>query len=349
MSLFLTSPPQAGDNVTLDGRPGIFLSPQPVVSCSDDLFLSAEQILRQNDVTMDIGFGDLDGDFASHTRSVIFMLYVFSAIFISSGMQDGVFDHFDLILTLVPCAALLVISALLFGWQIFRRRRRSTVRFNRQRRELCYRPPGSKTVRYVPWEKLVAYIYSGVFQGATASGTRIKMNDYGLRLAEYNPQDNSLQCFYRGESMLIGSFSLGHWEVIRRFMDEPQGAWLTPSQPLPDMHSFRQQRRELWQAFKHNANKRWLTVNLRDFSESWITMSGYYLFHLLFWWQIPYLVSGCFLRFAALRPWPQEVLHWSRPLPQAQWAQASEQYLSARQQFMQQQSHRADPADDIRC
>ncbi|QYK02540.1 hypothetical protein [Shewanella psychrotolerans] len=337
MIFHLTSAPCAGNKVILDGHSGFFLAPQPVISIPSEPLLPANLILRQDDVTMDIGFGHVDRDVPFQARSAIAILYIFLVIFTGVGLQDGDIDRLDLLFILLPLSGVILVSGLIFLWRIIRRRQRPCIRFNRQRRALCYRPSGCKSVRYVAWESLVAYVHSGVLHGASASGIPIKVGDYGLRLAEYNEQDKTLHCFYQGEGFLIVGFALEHWEAIRRFMDEPQASWLMPDQPVPDMQSFRSQRSALWQRFKNNQHKRWLHINLRDYSQSWLTMGCYYLFHLLFWWQVPYLFSSLFLRLAALRPWSEDVLQWSAPLPQAQWIQPSKSYFKARKEQLNRQ------------
>ncbi|WP_281213586.1 hypothetical protein [Shewanella insulae] len=333
MSIPLESAPRAGDSVMLDACPAYFLAPLPVMSLPEDPLLPPELILQHDEVTLDLGQGKADRDLAFQTRFVIFILYLFSAIFIAAGMQDGELDSLALMLTLALLSIVMLAALLGFGWQVIRRRRRSTIRFNRQRRELCYRDVVCGAPRFVPWESLVAYVYGGTEMGATAIGRPIKMEAHSLCLAEYQAYDRSLHNFYQGEGNMVVNFSLENWEAIRRFMEEPREHWLRVD-PLPDSQGFRRRRRDLWQRFKANPNKRWLHINLRDYSESWLTMGAYYLFHLLSWWQLPYSVSAWYLRLAVLRPRSEEVEEWSQPLPEAQWVKPSDEYLKARAAFL---------------
>ncbi|MCG9747112.1 hypothetical protein [Shewanella sp. Isolate8] len=336
MSIPLESAPRAGDSLMLNGRPVYFLAPLPVMSLPDDPLLPPELVLQHDEVILDLGQGKADRDLAFQTRFVIFILYLFGAIFIAAGMQEGELDSLALMLTLALLSIVMLAALMGFGWQVIRRRRRPTIRFNRQRRELCYRDAVSGVPRFVPWESVVAYVHGGTALGATAIGRPIKMEDHSLRLAEYQAHDGSLHNFYQGEGYMVVNFSLENWEAIRRFMEEPKENWLRID-PLPDSQGFRRRRRDLWQRFKDNPNKRWLHINLRDYSESWLTMGAYYLFHLLSWWQLPYSVSAWYLRLAVVRPWPDVVAEWSQPLPQSQWAQPSEQYLEARAAFLKTQ------------
>ncbi|MCG9753938.1 hypothetical protein L1D40_01710 [Shewanella insulae] len=338
MSIPLESAPSAGDSVMLNGRPVYFLAPQPVMSLPEDPLLPPELILQHDEVTLDLGQCKADRDLAFQTRFVIFILYLFGAIFIAAGMQDGELDSLALMLTLALLSIVMLAALLGFGWQVIRRRRRPTIRFNRQRRELCYRDSVSGAPRFVPWESVVAYVYGGTALGATAIGRPINMEAHSLRLAKYQAHDGSLHNFYQGEGNMIVNFALENWEAIRRFMEEPREHWLRVD-PLPDSQGFSRRRRDLWQRFKANPNKRWLHINLRDYSESWLTMGAYYLFHLLFGWQLPYLISAWYLRLAVLRPWSEEVEEWSQPLPEAQWVKPSEQYLEVRAAFLKRKGH----------
>lgn len=338
MSISLKSAPCSGDTVMLQGFPAYFLAPLPVMSPPSAPLLPPELILRHDEVTLDIGQGKADRDIAFQVRCVIGFLYLFSAIFIAAGLQDGELERLETILILIALSIGLLVSGLLFSWQVMRRRQRPMIRFNRQRRELCYWKPGCGTPRFVPWESLVAYVYAGEALGATAIGKPIKMDAHSLRLAEYREQDRSLHCFYQGEGNIIVNFALENWEAIRRFMDEPKECWLSVK-PLPDRQSFLNRRRGLWQRFVANPNKRWLHINLRDYSESWLVMGCYYLIHMIFWWQVPYLISAWYLRLAVFRPWPQAVQQWCKPLPEHQWAKPSEQYLKARAAFLARKEH----------
>lgn len=333
-SFYLTSPPKAGDTLILEGRPALCLSPRPVTSMQGKPLLPPAFILNQNDVYMDIGAGESDFNVAFETRFVLFMVYLFSAMFLGVVAQGPDLGWIGIILPVIPISVLLLVAFSLLIRKTLKRRKVTNVRFNRQRREVCYLPAGSDKPRIIPWESLVAYVYSGTFTGATASGQRFKMDDYGLNLAEYDNTKGEMTCFYQSEKTLIASFAVEMWEVIRRYMEEPAGQWIEPSRPLDTRENFRKARRALWQRFKNNTNRRWFSINPRDYSESYLCMGLYYLFHTVFMWNIPFLVSELYLRFSACRPVPEEVQEWSEPLPSTQWASPSREFLAEREQFL---------------
>ena len=333
-SFYLTSPPKAGKPLILQGRPALCLSPRPVTSMQGKPLLPPAFILNLNDVYMDIGVGQADFDVAFETRFVIFMVYLFSAIFLGVVAQGPDLGWIGIILPGIPISILLLVAFSLLIRKILKRRKVSNVRFNRQRREICYLPVGSNKPRFIPWESLVAYVYSGTFTGATASGRPIKMDDYGLNLAEYDDAEGKLTCFYQSEKTIIASFAVEMWEVIRRYMEEPAGQWVEPSRPPDTRESFRKVRQALWQRFKNNTNRKWFSINPRDYSISYLCMSLYYLFHAVFLWNIPFLVSELYLRFSTCRPVPEEVQEWSETLPSAQRASPSREFLAEREQFL---------------
>lgn len=213
--------------------------------------------------------------------------------------------------------------ALLVGylphWQIQREQGRTIpVRFNRQRREVCFVPKSQVDPIFVPWEELVAWVIEA--KGVTEFGVQ---RQYGVGFGFYRPETGKKYTVEYQTSGLAQAIS--NWEAIRAYMEYEVHTLKEIQDPLelqgPDdppwegVHVFR------------NARKR-LHEQYRSGEASWLYVFGWYLYHVMTFWTIPNrLVEWEARKIKSLtgRAVPESMVEWSKPIPEAQWAKPSEE------------------------
>ncbi|WP_371227521.1 DUF6708 domain-containing protein [Pseudomonas sp. QE6] len=179
------------------------------------------------------------------------------------------------------------------------------LRFNRQRREVCYLPEGSDTPIIQPWEDLVAWM--SVSAGYTGAAV---MSTYTFGLAVDNPVTDRVHFLTHG--VLTPAHALGKWEAIRSFMEK--GSEHCPGvAPYESRATFDQLRADLHQDY-------------RDGYASALKVFWFYLANVVTWWKFPYWVAEWDHRYS-MKSMPASVEEWSRPLPAAQWAKPSAELL----------------------
>jgi len=175
------------------------------------------------------------------------------------------------------------------------------LRFNRQRREVCYLPEGSDTPIIQPWEDLVAWM--SVSTGYTGVAV---MSTYTFGMAVDNPVTDRVHFLTHG--VLTPAHALGKWEAIRSFMEK--GPEHCPGvAPHESRATFDQLRTNLHQSY-------------RDGYASALKVFWFYLANVVTWWKFPYWVAEWDHRYS-MKSMPASVEEWSRPLPPAQWAKPS--------------------------
>lgn len=179
------------------------------------------------------------------------------------------------------------------------------LRFNRQRREVCYLPEGSDIPIIQPWEDLVAWM--SVSTGYTGAAV---MSTYTFGLAVDNPVTDRVHFLTHG--VLTPAHALGKWEAIRCFMEK--GPEHCPGvAPYESRATFDQLRADLHQDY-------------RDGYVSALKVFWFYLANVVTWWKFPYWVAEWDHRYS-MKSMPASVEEWSRPLPAAQWAKPSAELL----------------------
>ncbi|SHF37175.1 hypothetical protein SAMN02745148_02460 [Modicisalibacter ilicicola DSM 19980] len=194
------------------------------------------------------------------------------------------------------------------------------VRFNRERREVCFVPEGlqgHEAPVFVPWESLMAWVIEG--RGASEYGA---MQQYGFGLGYAHPKTGkwlTLEFMTPGLPLAISS-----WEAIRAYMEyevnslreiqDPEGLRGPDDPPYEGLHTLRNARR--------NLNER-----RRNGEVGWLYALCWYLFDIIELWNLPgYLAEWETRRLKKTRPKlrPQAMEEWSKPLPEEHWAPPSE-------------------------
>ena len=216
------------------------------------------------------------------------------------------------------------------------------LRFNRQRREVCYVDRTTHRVLIVPWESVVAWVSNS--QAVTSYGAT-RHYCFGMGLDD-EEQD-------KVQFVLIPQFSdahaLGLWAAIRNYMEEGQlvdapDPWLTALGLFPTgdrlknyegLHTFdieyddarfmgrlddaggdlSAEEREL---YGYSKRTRW-------------PLRWWYVRRILTFWKMPFMLAEWGHRKG--RPdFPEQVQAWSQPLPPEQWASPSPALQKATQQ-----------------
>jgi hypothetical protein len=207
------------------------------------------------------------------------------------------------------------------------------VRFNRQRREVCYIDDTTHRVLIVPWESVVAWVARS--QGVTSYGA---MRDYTFGMGLEDEEHDTVQFVLSAQPS--DAHALGMWTFIRNYMEEGEQVdtpnpmlailGLTPTEdelkPYEGLHTFEIERKgarfmgsldddgaDLTAAQRHQygygKRTRW-------------PLRWWYVRRVIVFWKMPYLIAEWAHRKG--RPTlPESVQAWSQSLPPEQWAKPS--------------------------
>ncbi len=216
------------------------------------------------------------------------------------------------------------------------------VRFNRQRREVCYVDDKTHRVLIVPWESIVAWVSNT--QGITSYGAT-RQYTFGMGL-----EDEELD---KVQFLLLSqpsdAHALGMWTSIRNYMEDGQlvdapnpmlqAFGLIPTgdrlKPYEGLHTFEI---ELDDARAmcgmeeddgaHLSNKERAHYGFPK-RTPW-PLRFWYIRRVLCFWKMPYLLAEWSHRKG--RPaFPEQVQTWSMPLPPEQWKKPSSALVKANQ------------------
>ncbi|GFM68984.1 hypothetical protein PSCICJ_51020 [Pseudomonas cichorii] len=220
-------------------------------------------------------------------------------------------------------------------------RKQYPVRFNRQRREVCYVDDKTHRVLIVPWEGVVAWVANT--QGVTSYGAT-RQYTFGMGL-EDDEQDKVQFILLPQPS---DAHALGMWTSIRNYMEDGQlvdapnpmhaALGLAPSEdrlkPYEGLHTFEIEREDArWMCSMDDDG-----ANLSDKERErygypkrtpW-PLRRWYIWRVLSFWKMPYILAEWSHR--AGRPvLPEQVQTWSQPLPPEQWLKPSPALVKANQ------------------
>jgi hypothetical protein len=204
------------------------------------------------------------------------------------------------------------------------------IRFNRQRREVCYIDDTTHRVLIVPWESVVAWVARS--QGVTSYGA---MRDYTFGMGLEDEEHDTVQFVLSAQPS--DAHALGMWTFIRNYMEEgeqvdtpnPMVAILNITlsedelKPYEGLHTFEIERLDarfmgdLDDEMDDAYRKRYGYPQPTRWPLRW-----WYVRRVLTFWKMPYLIAEWAHRKG--RPTlPENVQAWSQPLPPEQWAQPS--------------------------
>lgn len=207
------------------------------------------------------------------------------------------------------------------------------VRFNRQRREVCYIDDTTHRVLIVPWESVVAWVARS--QGVTSYGA---MRDYTFGMGLEDEEHDTVQFILSAQPS--DAHALSMWTFIRNYMEEGEqvdtpnpmlaalGITLTEDElkPYEGLHTFEIERLDARALGRLDDGGGDLTAEERKrwgySKRSHWPLRWWYVRRVIVFWKMPYLIAEWAHRKG--RPTlPDSVHAWSQPLPAEQWAQPS--------------------------
>ncbi|MHC8352941.1 hypothetical protein ACYZT7_27475 [Pseudomonas sp. RT4P38] len=207
------------------------------------------------------------------------------------------------------------------------------VRFNRQRREVCYIDDTTHRVLIVPWESVVAWVASS--QGITSYGA---MRDYTFGMGLEDEEHDTVQFVL--SSQPSDTHALGMWTSIRNYMEEGElvdapnpmlaalGITLSEDElkPYEGLHTFEIERLDARALGRLDDGGGHLTPEQRQrwgySKRSRWPLRFWYIRRVIVFWKMPYLIAEWAHRKG--RPTlPERVQAWSQPLPPEHWAKPS--------------------------
>lgn len=307
--------PRAGDSEQQLGFETFYLAPKPLPT--GQVPFSAQQMHREvNECYLDFAMGGGNREFAARvalgTLNLITLVLVFTALLIAwGGMQYWGKPFWETLLTtLFNWLSIGIVSffALMFASIIahaaYKETRTPPIRFNRQRREVCYVPAEGKPV-FIPWEEVIACV--AVEQVVTQySATQ----QFSLRLGFHDTTNEQMHWVTHAHASLM--FAVSEWEALRIYMEQGPAA-LPPAPPREHEEGTRE-----YFYFARDTYKECHGV---------ISYSGWWLLQLFTGWTIPCYIGEWFERLPKAG-FPKAVHEWSKPLPPEQWARPSEELLS---------------------
>ncbi len=230
---------------------------------------------------------------------------------------------------------ILPVGAFVYGMfsGVFTSAKSYPVRFNRQRREVCYIDDTTHRVLIVPWESVVAWVASS--QGITSYGA---MRDHTFGMGLEDEERDTVQFVL--SSQPSDAHALGMWTSIRNYMEEGELVdapnpmlvilGLTPTEdelkPYEGLHTFEIERKGARFMGSLDDDGAHLTAEQRHRygygkRTRW-PLRWWYIRRVLVFWKMPYLIAEWAHRKG--RPTlPEQVQAWSQPLPPEQWAKPS--------------------------
>jgi hypothetical protein len=212
--------------------------------------------------------------------------------------------------------------------------RQYPLRFNRQRREVCFVSSNTHEILIVPWEGVTAWVTQG--EMVSQYGSTVFFN-FGLALE--NKETGMVQPLLFGKPSQAHAF--GTWEAIRQYMELgvpenkhdgwPLGRALTEYElrPYEGLHT--------WEVEKHlkeemgglhcgMSDERRAEIGF-DARTRW-PLRRWYIWRVLSFWKMPYMIAEWGHK--AGTPYiPEKVREWSKPIPQEQWAKPSPELQKA--------------------
>ncbi|WP_225609962.1 hypothetical protein [Pseudomonas sp. PDM02] len=308
--------PVAGETRSFVTGEALFLSPLPVPTGQFPVDLGGK-FIEVNDTYLDIGTSNSGKAFQvrimiANTMFIAFFFFIFAPLLAGTtawgnpygvtfwSRAEVVFDYvFYMALGLTGATALIAIYAI--AGTTLKKLKTTPVRFNRQRREVCYIPEKSDTPIIRPWEETIAWLSIGT--GTTGVGV-VKTFTLGIAIED---KANGL-AYYINDTVPSPFHGLGQWEAMRSYMEK--GPEFCPGKaPYEGRHTFDKERQDMHEEYQHN-------------ERSALGVGWWYLTHLITWWRFPYWVAEWDHRFS-MKSLPESIAEWSKPLPSEQWAKPS--------------------------
>ncbi|MEB0041317.1 hypothetical protein [Pseudomonas sp. MH10] len=204
------------------------------------------------------------------------------------------------------------------------------LRFNRQRREVCFVDNDTYEVLIVPWESVVAWVSQSEMMGQYGS---IQFFEFGMGLED--EKNDTVQFVLASKPSQ--AHAIGTWEAIRLYMEQgiPSQAddlsvWmigrdLTEDElrPYEGLHTWNVERRikeDMGSLHMPISDERMAEIGLEPRTR-W-PLRWWYVRRVLTFWKMPYMLAEWGHK-AGSPVLPEAVQRWSQPIPAEQWAKPS--------------------------
>ena len=339
--------PRAGELRVRGLNETLFLAPLPV-------YTGQAQVSRRNFSAMNETYLELGGNnygmveqgkrLAFGIWIPLFVALIAPSLFILYGMLfypenfrnplQELLAFFE-VMTKVSVPFILPIGAFIYGMlsNVRTLAKSYPVRFNRQRREVCYIDDTTHRVLIVPWESVVAWVARS--QGVTSYGA---MRDYTFGMGLEDEERDRVQFVLSAQPS--DAHALGMWASIRNYMEEGElvdtpnpmlaalGITLSEDElkPYEGLHTFEIERLDARALGRLDDGGGHLTAEERKrwgySKRSRWPLRWWYVRRVIVFWKMPYLIAEWAHRKG--RPTlPESVQAWSQPLPPEQWARPS--------------------------
>ncbi|MGY0553987.1 hypothetical protein ACW17M_12335 [Vreelandella sp. 2A-K22] len=322
-----SQPHQAGETQAIPSGRITYLAPSPLPTAHEALDQNGT-ISNLNEAYLDVGGGYMDAFGWQLLIGVTFSLFLLSALFAPSliwlMMPNATLDFsfwlakFGFWVGIAGGGA--VFLAMYSGHWTGLRRLRDTppVRFHRQRREVCFVLEGTQETVIVPWESLMAWVVEA--RGVTQYGVQ---QQFGMGFGYANPETGQ---WLKQEFMTMAKpLAISHWEAIRAYMEYEVNSLAE----VQDPQVVRGKNDPAWEGVHTLRNARRHINQRRANGEiGWLYWSCWYAIDIIQLWNLPdYLTEWDNERLRKARPnlLPAEMLEWSKPLPEEQYAKPSEE------------------------
>ncbi|MGQ3852892.1 DUF6708 domain-containing protein [Pseudomonas capsici] len=308
--------PKAGEIRRFATGESVFLSPLPVPTGQPPMDLGGS-FLEVNDAYLDVGSSNQGKSYQARLcvmmpMFVIIVSLIVAPVLAGSGTFFNPFgrtfwyyfsNFFSLGLWISlwggGAVALIGIYAIVSTTRAKARTR--PIRFNRQRREVCYFPDGSNEPVIQPWEDTVTWV--SVSTGFTGVGV---MSTYTFGMAIDDPVGDKVHFLRQGVPTPL--HGLAKWEAIRVYMEK--GPDFCPGKANHEgAHTFDKEREDMREEYHHK-------------ERSALGVGWWYLTHIVTLWRVPYWIAAWDQRYT-MKALPDSIADWSKPLPPEQQATPS--------------------------
>ncbi|WP_374011531.1 DUF6708 domain-containing protein [Pseudomonas cichorii] len=308
--------PRAGEIRPFATGESLFLSPLPVPTGQMPIDLGGS-FLEVNDVYLDVGSSNQGKAFQARMAVMLPMAAIIVCIVVAPILGGlGTFFNpfgrtfwyyfsdlfgFGLWMSLWTggLGALIGLYAVVSTTRTKARTR--PIRFNRQRREVCYFPDGYDKPVIQPWEDTVAWV--SVSTGFTGVGV---MSTYTFGMAIDDPVGDKVHFLRQGVPTPL--HGLAKWEAIRVYMEK--GPDFCPGKATHEgAHTFDKEREDMREEYQHK-------------ERSALGVGWWYLTHIVTLWRVPYWIAAWDQRYT-MKALPDSIADWSKPLPPEQQAKPS--------------------------
>ncbi|TMU27339.1 hypothetical protein E0L35_04765 [Halomonas sp. ATBC28] len=209
------------------------------------------------------------------------------------------------------------------------------MRFHRQRREVCFVLEGTQETVIVPWESLMAWVVEA--RGVTQYGVQ---QQFGMGMGYAHPETGQ---WLKLEFMAMAKpLAISHWEAVRAYMEYEVNSLAE----VQDPQVVRGKNDPAWEGVHTLRNARRHINQRRANGEiGWLYWSCWYAIDIIQLWNLPgYLTEWDNKRLRKTRPnlLPADMVEWSKPLPEEQWAKPSEELTRLSEEVRRIREH--DPA-----